>query len=113
MNVTRRNFLQAAVAVAGVAALEAVSSTSRKVYAIEDFAGHPDRFGMLTDTTMCVGCRACERACNRANNLPPPEKRFANPSVFAAERRPSADAWTVVNQYPGSVLGGNPIYRKV
>ncbi len=112
MSVTRRKFLQATAAIAGVAALEAVIIPSKKAHAIEDFSGHADRFGMLTDTTMCVGCRACERACNRANGLAPPQERFANPSVFATERRPSADAWTVVNQYPSAVTGGNPIYRK-
>ena len=112
MNVTRRTFLQVAGALAGGMALKTVFDTP-KAYANEDFTGHPNRFGMLTDTTMCTGCRSCERACNRANRLPPPEKRFADPSVFATERRPTTKAWTVVNQYPSPILGASPIYRKV
>ncbi len=111
MSVTRRVFLQTTGAAVGAVALGTVCGTSR-AYANENFTGHPDRFGMLTDTTMCVGCRACERACNRVNKLPPPEKRFADPSVFREERRPSPVAWTVVNQYPNPVKGGNPLYRK-
>jgi len=112
MNINRRTFLRAAGVVAGVAALETLGSPLR-ADANEDFTGHPDRFGMLTDTTKCIGCRACERACNRVNDLPPPEQRFADPSVFASERRPSSDAWTVVNQYPSPVKGDSPIYCKV
>ncbi|MFC1872336.1 4Fe-4S dicluster domain-containing protein [Chloroflexota bacterium] len=112
MNISRRNFLKGAGLAAGGAAVVAVSSTSNKVLANENFTGHPNRFGMLIDTTMCVGCRSCERACNRANDLPPPEKRFSDPSVFEIERRPSSDAHTVVARYPSAVLGGNPIYRK-
>jgi formate dehydrogenase iron-sulfur subunit len=113
MNVTRRQFLKSAAAVSGVAAIGALVTSPAKALAAESFEGHPDRFGVLTDTTMCVGCRSCERACNRVNNLPPPEKRFADPSVFAEQRRPTAAAWTVVNQYPGVVPGASPIFRKV
>lgn len=28
------------------------------------------RYGMLTDTTLCIGCKACEVACKQWNNLP-------------------------------------------
>jgi len=29
-----------------------------------------DAIGMLYDTTLCIGCKACVRACKEANNLP-------------------------------------------
>jgi formate dehydrogenase iron-sulfur subunit len=41
--------------------------------------------GMLIDTTMCVGCRSCERACKSANNLPdsaPEDKEKLNDVTF-------------------------------
>ena len=28
-----------------------------------EFAGHPDANGVLHDTTLCIGCRLCEKAC--------------------------------------------------
>jgi Fe-S-cluster-containing dehydrogenase component len=30
-----------------------------------------DATAMLYDTTLCIGCKACVRACKEANNLPP------------------------------------------
>lgn len=27
-------------------------------------------YGFLTDTTLCIGCKACEVACKQWNNLP-------------------------------------------
>jgi formate dehydrogenase iron-sulfur subunit len=31
---------------------------------------HPPRAGFFTDTTLCIGCKACEVACKEWNNLP-------------------------------------------
>lgn len=69
--------------------------------------------GVLVDTTLCVGCRACEQACNEVNpDLPPvPDVFFKDPSVFERHRRMDASAFTVVNRYrPGA--SGDPVYVK-
>src|SRR5438874_6093216 len=29
-----------------------------------------ERYGFFTDTTLCIGCKACEVACKQWNNLP-------------------------------------------
>lgn len=117
MKINRRSFFKGAAAGVGAyalgSAIGAAQMPAEVLGAGESFPGHAGRRAMLTDITMCVGCRACERACNRANNLPPPEKRFADPSVFGEVRRPSAEQWTVVNRYPNPVPGGTPIYRRV
>ena len=66
------------------------------------------------DTTICIGCRKCEWACNKANNLPVrPLETFEDKSVFAKKRRPSAGAYTVVNRYEGLTEDGKPIDVKV
>jgi formate dehydrogenase iron-sulfur subunit len=51
--------------------------------------------GCLVDTTMCLGCRACERACAETHGLPPPDDEI---DLFE-ERATSADRLTVVNAY--------------
>ena len=31
---------------------------------------HPPRVGFFTDTSVCIGCKACEVACKEWNNVP-------------------------------------------
>jgi formate dehydrogenase iron-sulfur subunit len=32
--------------------------------------GHPERVGFFTDTSVCIGCKACEVACKEWNDVP-------------------------------------------
>ncbi len=34
---------------------------------------HPERVGFFTDTSVCIGCKACEVACKEWNGLPDPD----------------------------------------
>jgi formate dehydrogenase iron-sulfur subunit len=73
-----------------------------------------DSLGVLVDTTSCIGCRKCEWACNRANELPvQPLETFEDTSVFAEHRRPDAAHYTVVNRFPGATPADPPIHVKV
>lgn len=104
--VTRRGLLK----IGGT--ILAFSVLSRSTLASEDFTGNPDRFGMLSDTTRCIGCRRCEGACNKVNNLGTPKVSFEDPSVFKEERKPyvvDVQSYTVVNKYN---VEGKTIYRK-
>jgi Fe-S-cluster-containing dehydrogenase component len=107
--ISRRAFLGGAAACGG-AALAGVPGTAG---AAPDLEGWPDRFGMLTDLTACVGCRSCERACNEWNRLPAPDRPFDDASVFEQLRRPTASAYTVVNRYPSADGQGPPVFRKL
>ena len=62
----------------------------------------PDYVGVLVDTTLCIGCRKCEEACNRRNHLPRTAESFSDRDVLRTFRRPTENAFTVVNQFPGS-----------
>jgi len=61
-----------------------------------------DHVGCLVDTTRCIGCRKCEEACNRSNQLPLPATPFDNRWVLNERRRPDATRLTVINSYDGS-----------
>ncbi|MCL5023216.1 MAG: 4Fe-4S dicluster domain-containing protein [Nitrospirae bacterium] len=106
--ISRRCFL-GTVTAAGASALISPSALN----AAGEFAGWPNRFGMLTDLTACVGCRSCEKACNEANNLPNPSTSFDDPSVFNEVRRPTAKAYTVVNRYQDPKDKNKFVYRKI
>jgi formate dehydrogenase iron-sulfur subunit len=73
-----------------------------------------DAFGVLVDTTVCIGCRKCEWACNQTNTLTTKDsKAFEDKSVCKTHRRPSDDAFTVVNAFDGRRADGEPSYMKI
>ncbi len=97
-----------------LAAAGASAAVGKKAQAASaDFTGYPDSYGVLHDTTLCVGCRSCEEACNRVNNLPAPEKPFTDKTVFEKKRRVVTGVYTVVNQYKEAKDGKPPIFRKM
>lgn len=106
MTVSRRAFLGGA---AGAALAASTANASTATY----FSGYPGRYGLLHDTTLCVGCRSCEATCQRVNGLPPPAAPVDDESVFATTRRTTDTALTVVNRYVEGVEGVPPVYRKL
>ena len=110
MTINRRAFLKAI----GAVGASGLVGSQGKVLASQEFRGNPDRYGVLTDLTLCIGrnCRKCEEACNRENKLPPPKVPFEDNSVFEKVRRTDAQSYTVVNRYPNPTPGGPPIYVK-
>jgi len=73
------------------------------------FEGYPESFGVLFDSTKCIGCRKCEAACNKVNELPAQPVPFDDLTVMDARRRTHHDTFTVVNKY---AVGDKPVYRK-
>ncbi|HLE12234.1 MAG: hypothetical protein A2504_13875 [Bdellovibrionales bacterium RIFOXYD12_FULL_39_22] len=64
-----------------------------------DLASNGTSYSVLMDSTLCVGCRKCEWACNDKNHLPNKDiSTFEDTSVFAFRRRPEVDKFTVVNK---------------
>lgn len=76
----------------------------------KQFNGYPGSKGVLHDITRCVGCRSCEAACNKVNELPPPDKPFKDLEVLKQKRRTTPEAFTVVNQYETGPK--SPLFRK-
>jgi Fe-S-cluster-containing dehydrogenase component len=69
MGISRRNALKA-LAVVGSATTVTALGARRGEGATMPVAP-PDALGLLYDTTLCIGCRACVVACTEANNLTP------------------------------------------
>ncbi|MDX9788761.1 MAG: 4Fe-4S dicluster domain-containing protein [Desulfobacterales bacterium] len=108
MSISRRKFL-GWMGAAGASTL--VGKTARAA-ANKQFSGYPDSNGVLFDSVRCIGCRKCEDACNKVNELPAPEKPFNDLTVLDVQRRTHANTFTVVNQYtpPGAKA---PVFRKI
>jgi formate dehydrogenase iron-sulfur subunit len=88
----RREFLKFSAATA----LTAAASEGRA-----EEGGKPEEFvGVLVDTTRCIGCRSCERACSVAHDLPVPD--VEKDGALASVRDMSDKQWTVVNHFATS-----------
>ncbi|RJP35813.1 MAG: 4Fe-4S dicluster domain-containing protein [Phycisphaerales bacterium] len=109
MSVNRRDFLRIAGAAGVAGATSTVAAGSAPATRVSD-----DWMGMLTDLTLCVGCRKCEWACKDANQLPgqQPIDAYDDKSVFERRRRTDAINLTVVNRYDPAAPGEQPVYVK-
>jgi formate dehydrogenase iron-sulfur subunit len=109
MSISRRTFL-GWLGAAGVG-----TTLGRPAHAAgtANFSGYPDSLGVLFDATRCIGCRKCEEACNKVNELPAPVKPFGDLAVMERRRRTDAKAYTVVNRYENVPGAKGPLYRKI
>jgi formate dehydrogenase iron-sulfur subunit len=56
--------------------------------------------GILVDTTRCIGCRRCEKACAEVNGLPVPDiSESKNEAVLKELRKTSDTQYTIINKY--------------
>jgi len=96
MAISRRKFLGCLTAAVG-----ATTGVSSMAHAASNkvFKGFPDSFGVLHDSTKCIGCRKCEQACNEVNELAKPEKPFDDLKVLDESRRTDEAVYTVVNKF--------------
>lgn len=95
MDIRRRDFLK----LTGLAAATGILGPGGNGRVLGAETGpKDDGYGLLIDTTRCVGCRSCELACAEANGLKEPE-RFGDEAIFQRVRTTSPDAFTVVNRY--------------
>ena len=109
MRIGRRGFLRGAGA-AGGALLVGGGAPAKAAASPQNSTGDVEFNGMLIDTTKCIGCRACELACNETNQLPKPKVDLLSDSVFAEKRDTTPDAFTVVNRFPNEKNPKEPIF---
>jgi Fe-S-cluster-containing dehydrogenase component len=100
MEIDRRCFLK----LSGLTATSAVMGTKASLASTEQ-GSLDENYGCLVDTTLCVGCRKCEEACNQRHRLPEPEESFEELTVLENERRMDETSYTVVNKYYPKDIG--------
>ena len=86
----RRNFLKTAATI-GAATLPIKKLKAEKTGEKKEF------FGVLVDTTRCIGCRSCEVACSEEHDLYVPD--VENDNALENVRTTSEKQWTVVNRF--------------
>ncbi len=112
MNSDRRTFLKI---VAGTGIATALGLNDLASADIANLPGYPNQFGVLVDTTVCIGCRRCEWACKEWNKLPGQKtlKEYEkDQAVFEKRRRTHADTFTVVNRFENPRDASKPIFVK-
>ncbi len=95
MNLNRRSFLKAT----GALIAGSIIAPKGRALAEKRKSSHDNDWACLVDTTLCVGCRKCEQACNERHNLPKPKISFEEKAVLEELRRPDEKSYTVVNKY--------------
>ncbi len=93
MPVSRRKFLKLAGAGLGALAMPAFPSAAKA-----EAPQAADSASMLYDSTICVGCRACQTACKLRSHLPnetDPQHLYEMPGDL------SANTWTMIKLYQG------------
>ena len=109
MSISRRRFL----GWLGAAGLGTTLGSTAQAATTTHFTGYPGAMGVLFDSTRCIGCRKCEAACNRVNEMPLPDQPFDDLKVLDKTRRTDAKTYTVVNRYDAASAGNGPLYRKI
>jgi len=92
MRIDRRNFLKV------IGATGATLALGKEVKASPKNQNEVEFYGILYDSTRCVGCQSCEFACSEANNLPEP---IGMPEIGII-RKTDETRRTVVNAYETS-----------
>lgn len=97
MQLNRRDFMKLSGAtVAGGTLLSPATAVAQSF--------EPGQLGLLYDSSKCIGCRACQMACKRWNDLPPetenvvklPGDAAALSETYDVPAGLSADTWTLI-----------------
>ena len=70
-----------------------MSATVRAPKSERSVRREAERVGFFTDTTVCIGCKACEVACKQWNDLPADELRLGKGSSYDYSGALSASTW--------------------
>jgi formate dehydrogenase iron-sulfur subunit len=85
-----------------------VSATHAPATEIAVHRPEAHRMGFFTDTTVCIGCKACEVACKQWNDLPADGSRFEKGSSYDHTGALGASTWRHVRFVEVEAEEGHP-----
>ena len=71
------------------------------------------RMGFFTDTTVCIGCKACEVACKQWNDLPSDGGTFRKGGSYDSTGRLSGNTWRHVRFVELADAGGGVVEEEI
>jgi len=102
MSINRRDFLKG-VAAGGTAAVTAGSADNAEALQRAPKVRPPDAVGLLYDSTLCVGCKACVSACKTANDMPQ--------EIDLGQQGWNQGTWDSAKDLSGKTLNVIKVYR--
>lgn len=104
MSLNRREFLRnAAVGSATAVAAAGVSGSAEAVTLMREPKDRPEgALGLLYDSTVCIGCKACVSRCKEVNGMPPeilPDQREWNPGTWDTPKDLSGRTLNIIKAY--------------
>lgn len=100
MTINRRTFLKVTVASGALTAFSA--GEVEAAWQREPKQLPPKAVGMLYDSTLCIGCKACVVACKRANDQPP--------DIAADQQSWNSGTWDSPQDISGKTLNVIKVY---
>ncbi|WP_305043468.1 hydrogenase 2 operon protein HybA [Geoalkalibacter sp.] len=95
MGINRRNFFKVA-AVTGAGACAALSTPAQ---ASGPALPADPGYGMLNDSTRCIGCKACQTACKKVNELPSEGTLEDGGALYDSPRALSDSTYTLIKMH--------------
>lgn len=107
MKLDRRKFLKISAIGGGTAACSLAAPKGARARDIRE--PDPNWYGMLNDSTRCIGCKACQSACKVENKLPAEstigdEQAFGRP-IYDSPRELSEHTYTLIKAHKNSQSG--------
>lgn len=112
MEISRRKFLKIGAVAGGTAAC----SVASPALAREAKEPDPEWFGMLNDSTRCIGCKACQVACKKENKLPAEstlgEEQAFGGKIYDSPRELSEHTYTLIQLQKDAGSGETTFVKK-
>jgi Fe-S-cluster-containing dehydrogenase component len=102
MPLNRREFLKRSAAASAAATATAATPGTASALSRPPKEVPPEAVGLLYDSTLCVGCKACVSACKRENGMPSdvsPDQTGWNPEIYDSAKGLSGKTLNVIKVY--------------